>query len=225
MGGIFFFLYVRSFFFFRGGGSLGGWTSPTANRYGYVEKEKKKETETVGPMYGTFRLACTNYLIHRRRKKKKKVGTQRVQKNNKRKRKKICVPESYAHSVRIFFFLSYVRSVCGILPTPELFDFVFDLFSNSLSPPLLCIYFSLTSFTVPPTPPLFFAVLLLLSMWLLVIVGHWKIYPFPCFVCAPLMKRREPSAYYGSSEKVFGTVVVGGTMRNRFIEGTTSIDP
>lgn len=107
-------------------------------------------------MYGTFRLACTNYLIHRRRKKKKKVGTQRVQKNNKRKRKKICVPESYAHSVRIFFFLSYVRSVCGILPTPELFDFVFDLFSNSLSPPLLCIYFSLTSFTVPPTPPPFF---------------------------------------------------------------------
>lgn len=38
-------------------------------------------------------------------------------------------------------------------------------------------------------------------------------------------KEREPSAYYGSSEKVFGTVVVGGTMRNRFIEGTTSIDP
>lgn len=90
-------------------------------------------------MYGTFRLACTNYLIHRRRKKKKKkVGTQRVQKNNKRKKKKKIVCRNhicaFCKDFYLFFFkVSYVRSVCGILPTPELFDFVFDLFSNSLS--------------------------------------------------------------------------------------------
>lgn len=189
----FFFVCPFFFFFFRGGGSLGGWTSPTANRYGYVEKKRKKQ-KRLAPCMEHFGWRVRTIWSIAAEKKKKKVGTQRVQKNNKRK-KKLCAGIIYAHSVRIFFFffkVSYVRSVCGILPTPELFDFVFDLFSNSLSLPPLPLHLFLFDVVYSPShPPFFFAALLLLSMWLLVIVGHWKIYPFPCFVCAPLMKRRE----------------------------------
>lgn len=118
-------------------------------------------------MYGTFRLACTNYLIHRRRKKK--VGTQRVQKNNKRK-KKLCAGIIYAHSVRIFIYFFSKSHMCAVCVefyrlrsslTLSLISFL----TLSLSPPTpLHLFLFDVVYSPSHPPPFFFAVLLLLSM-------------------------------------------------------------